>query len=196
MRSIRRAIVPLVVTAALIVAAQPASAESRTLFRSRTFLLHAHLGDRLLLRHENRTDYPLRFHCTTRIDEIRYRTSGTLIPHEIWRPHQRATPSTLRGSTADCDVNVRRSLKLLWKDARLEVLGKGLTRQDGSPEARFAFYDITKKRLSFHCEWDQTANGQTSHQTLSDKLPGFGVDRLDAPGVDIASVSNFTCTES
>jgi hypothetical protein len=188
--------IPLLVTAAVMVAAEPAGAASRTLFRSRSFLLQAHLGDRLLLRHVNRTDYPLRFHCTSRIEDVRYRTSGTLIPHEVWRPHQRATATTLHGSSADCDVSVRRGLTLLWRDHRLEVLGKQLTRPDGSPKTRFAFYDITKEKVAFHCEWDQTANGQTSHQSLSDHLPGYGVDRLDAPGVDLDSVSNLSCSES
>jgi hypothetical protein len=187
---------PLLLTAALVVASEPAGATSRTLFRSKSFLLQAHLDDRLLLRHVNRTDYPLRFHCTSRIEEVRYRTSGTLIPHEIWRPHQRATSTTLQGSTAECDVNVRRGLTLFWKDRRLEVLGKELTQPDGSPKTRLAFYDITKEKVGFHCEWDQTENGQTSHQSLSDRLPGFGVDRLDAPGVDLSTVSGFTCSES
>jgi hypothetical protein len=87
-------------------------------------------------------------------------------------------------------------MTILWRDQRLEVLAKARTQPNGDPETRFAFYDITKKRVAFHCEWDQTANGQASHQTLSDRLGGYGVDRLDAPGVDIGTVSNFACSES
>jgi hypothetical protein len=44
------------------------------------------------------------------------------------------------------------------------VLGKPLTRPDGSPKTPFAFHDITKEG-GFDPEWDQTANGQASHQT-------------------------------
>jgi hypothetical protein len=188
--------IPLVLTAAMVVLADSAFAATRTLYRADSFLLRARLGHRLVIRHVNLTDYPVRFHCVTSVAETTYRSSGTLIPHEVWKPHLRAPSSGLRGASADCDVNVHDRPTILWKGGGLEVLATGFTRPSGAPETRFAFYDITRHRLRFVCTWEEILRGDPNHQRLADRLPPYGVDRLDERGVNIRSISNFACTTS
>jgi hypothetical protein len=173
----------------------PASAASRTLFKSTSLRLDGRLTPRkLLITHTNLTDFPLRFRCRTRVEGVRYRTRGTLTPHEVWTTRFRTSASRLRGATASCRVTVQDDLTLFWKGDLVEVLGEGFIQSTGDPQTNLYFFSITANSVSFSCTW-QWGN-PPSPGTWTETLGGYGSDSFSVGGIDISTVSGFSCTES
>lgn len=191
----KRAVILVLLLGATLTNAVMASAAPRTLFHSDSLQIVGRLTPtRLILLHTNLTDFPIDLHCKTRVEGVRYRTHGTLYPHEIWKTSFRSSADKLRGATTSCHVTVHDDFSILYKGEKVEVLARGFIQPSGDPQTDFYFYSITGGSVTFTCTWQE---GDPPYpQEWTETLTGYDYDSLSSGGTDINTVSNFGCTES
>jgi hypothetical protein len=179
----------------------PASATSRTVYRSDILTLRASLTHhRLRLTHTSLSDYVVVGRCKTLLGGNRYRTSFALNPHEVWTTRFRVPDKSLLGVKASCRASAQTTyqgaaIQIAWNDGLIEVLTASWIQPSGDWQTDMFFYNVTASSVSFTCSW--TYHGQTggtSPGTWTETLAAYHNDSLGGGGTQ--SISDLTCTET
>lgn len=178
----------------------PASATSRTVYRSDILTLRASLTHRLRLTHRSLSDYVVVGRCKTLLGGNRYRTSFALNPHEVWTTRFRVHDKTLRGVKASCRASAQKTyqgvaIQIAWNDGVIEVLTASWIQPSGEWQTDMFFYNVTASSVSFTCSWTyHLQGGSTGPRTWTETLAAYDDDSLGNGGVQ--SISDLTCTEA